>query len=77
MNSWGYWYFLTSRDGRVSRQSRYGKAEVVTLENFYVNKQATIWSDSLGENQEKPGGMVYIHPEKTKTETSLFFWVLG
>ena len=42
MNLWGYWYFLSNNyKGRVSRHPRYGKAEVVTLGNLYVNKHAT------------------------------------
>ena len=41
MNLWGYCYFLSNKVGRVSRHLRYGKAEVVTLGNLYVNKHAT------------------------------------
>ena len=41
MNLWGYWYFLSNKRGRVSRHPRYGKAEVITLGNLYVNKHAT------------------------------------
>ena len=37
----GLLLFLSNKGGRVSRHARYGKAEVVTLGNLYVNKQAT------------------------------------
>ena len=47
MNLWGYWYFLSNKGGRVSCHPRYGKAEVVTLGNLYVNKHATLKSPFL------------------------------
>ena len=41
MNLWGYWYFLSNKGGIVSRHPWYGKAEVLTLGNLYVNKHVT------------------------------------
>ena len=38
---WGYWHFLSNKEGRVSRHPRFGKVEIVKLGNLYFNKQAT------------------------------------
>ena len=35
------------------------------------------WSNFPGDNQEKPAGVVYLYPKKTKTETNLLSTVVA
>ena len=36
-----------------------------------------IWSDFLDENQEKPGGLVYLPPEKNQNRNQFVFLSFG